>query len=151
RDSRTYTRCSPARSTTPESTEPMRARTRSPGRAFPPEPRRKYSRRAARTTSDALRPDLRAVRSSAVASSAGRRTVSCDSIMHYIVVHLQCMRQRGAGGANRGQDGASIRQGPLVRSQYRPPFRSVGGTRVWNLPHLRAEGSSFAFRSEGGR
>src|SRR5207248_4558346 len=99
-----YARCSSARSTTPESTEPMRARTRSPGRAFPLEPRRKYSRRAARTTSDALRPDLRAVRSSAVASSAGRRTVSCDSIMHYIVVHLQCMRQRGAGGTNRGQD-----------------------------------------------
>ena len=76
--------------------------------------------------------------------------MSCDSIMHYIVVHLQCMRQRGAGGANRGQDGASIRQGPLVRSQYRPPFRSVGGTRVWNFPPLRAEGSSFAFSDSSG-
>jgi hypothetical protein len=88
-----YARCSSARSATPESSEPMRARTRSAGRASPPEPRRKYSRRAARTISEVLRPDLRLVRSSAVASSGGRRTVSCDSIVQCIVMHLHFISQ----------------------------------------------------------
>ena len=48
--------------------------------------------------------------------------------LHCSAFAVHAANRRTAGGTNRGQDGGLTRQGPLVRSQYRPPIISYACT-----------------------
>ena len=77
-----YARCLLARSGTPDSSDPIRPRTRSEGRVVDPEDSPRYWRNARRTISELLRCMRRQAAFRARLSSSGIRTVNWFCIGH---------------------------------------------------------------------